>query len=101
MRLINADAYMEKVRYEAKAMPQKQGETFVTLSEWIMEKTPSIEPKRGEWIQTSNDWIDGTCGARYYPIHCSICNYSTYDDSATNFCPNCGADMRGKGDETD
>lgn len=44
MRLIDADAYMEKVRHEAKAMPQKQGETFVTLSEWIMEKTPSVEP---------------------------------------------------------
>lgn len=49
---------------------------------------------QGEWIRTSNDWIDGTCGARYYPIHCSRCNYSTYDDNATNFCPNCGADMR-------
>ena len=64
----------------------------------VME-IPIAEPKQGEWIRTSNDWIDGTCGARYYPIHCSICNYSTYDDSATNFCPNCGARMKGADDE--
>lgn len=54
------------------------------------EEYASAEAVQGEWIRTSNDWIDGTCGARFYPIHCSICNYSTYDDSATNFCPNCG-----------
>lgn len=57
-------------------------------------KAEQTEPRRGEWVQTSNDWIDGTCGARYFPIRCSVCGYSTYDDSATNFCPNCGADMR-------
>lgn len=53
MRLIDADAYIEKVRHEAKAMPQKQGETFVILSEWIIEKTPSIESRCGEWISCS------------------------------------------------
>ena len=55
---------------------------------------PSAEPKQGEWIKTSDDWIDGYCGARYFPIHCSVCNYSTYDDSATNYCPNCGSRNR-------
>lgn len=81
MRLINADAYMEKVRHEAKAMPQKQGKIFVTLSEWIMEKTPSIEPKRGEWI--SNSPFTGTC---------SECGAD--GNLKDNFCSNCGADMR-------
>lgn len=51
------------------------------------------EPKTGEWIRISNDWIDGTCGARYFPIRCSVCGYSTYDDDATKFCPNCGSRM--------
>ena len=71
------------------------------MEDLVNEKVNEIidkmkETKTGEWIRTSNDWIDGTCGARYYPIHCSICNYSTYDDDATNYCPNCGADMRGE-----
>ena len=82
MRLINADAYMEKVRHEAKAMPQKQGEIFVTLSEWIMEKTPSIEPKRGEWIDK-----DGV-------KKCNLCGWLTTNQGYA-FCPNCGTDMRG------
>ena len=64
-----------------------------------LKSIPSADRPQGEWIQTSNDWIDGTCGARYYPIHCSICNYSTYDDDATNYCPNCGADMRKGADD--
>lgn len=67
------------------------------LSKWI----PAVQADRphGEWIRISDDWIDGTCGARYFPIRCSVCGYSTYDDDATNFCPNCGAKMCKGGDE--
>jgi rubrerythrin len=36
------------------------------------------------------------------PIHwkCSVCGYETLDaaNGDTNFCPNCGADMRGEED---
>lgn len=59
-----------------------------------LEKLPSVNRPQGEWIRISDDWIDGTCGARYFPIRCSVCGYSTYDDGATKYCPNCGADMR-------
>lgn len=55
-----------------------------------------IEPKRGEWIDKSrilyNDW------GHYYYRECSLCGYKREDDNPdndTNFCPNCGADMRG------
>ena len=48
-----------------------------------------IEPKRGEWIETS----DGTM--------CGNCHKFPYDDGEyhianwySDFCPNCGADMR-------
>lgn len=56
-------------------------------------KYETADRPQGKWIRISNDWIDGTCGARYFPIRCSICGYSTYDDDATKFCPNCGARM--------
>lgn len=60
---------------------------------------PSAKRPQGEWIRISGDWIDGPCGARYFPIRCSVCGYSTYDDDATNYCPNCGVRMKGADDE--
>ena len=49
---------------------------------------------RGEWEHSM--WF----------ITCSVCGYTSADkddegdEIATNFCPNCGADMRGKVDGT-
>ena len=55
----------------------------------LMEDAPTIEErKKGEWILPNNpiavslnEWI------------CSECKYLI--DGKHNFCPNCGADMRG------
>lgn len=73
---------------------------------WINE-VPSAEPKMGRWIRGSA-----------YPHHifCSVC-YATYVPNdewviwktdgtdgyrlSRNFCPSCGADMRGEEDEDD
>ena len=56
--------------------------------------------KRGEWIPISYDgYADG------YPVYdeyeCSECEYthSGEEDTLTNYCPNCGADMREVEDE--
>ena len=53
-----------------------------------------IEPKRGEWIETS----EGTM--------CSNCHEFPYDDGEyhianwySDFCPHCGARMKGANDE--
>lgn len=62
-----------------------------SVNESICEALHKVSRPTGEWIRISNDWIDGTCGARYFPIRCSVCGYSTYDDDATKFCPNCGS----------
>ena len=54
------------------------------------KKLPSadvVERKRGEWIAKANN----PHNARWL---CSACNYATV--SRHNFCPNCGADMRGE-----
>ena len=57
---------------------------------------PTIEPKRGEWIVYEGGWKD----LDYYPPKCK-CNQCGYEEELyilnvkpTNFCPNCGADMR-------
>ena len=52
---------------------------------------PPTEPKKGKWIKTAR-W-----GRVYYCNQCR--NYLDFDGvnagrGSTNFCPNCGADMR-------
>lgn len=58
---------------------------------------PPIQPKRGKWIKTAR-W-----GRVYYCNQCR--NYLDFDGvnagrGSTNFCPNCGADMRGEQDDS-
>ena len=61
---------------------------------------PSAEPRVGRWIKN-----DG-----HYGWHCSECGQDDIYafcwndgvlDSQDYYCPNCGADMRGDGNETD
>ena len=61
----------------------------------MLRKLPPIQPKRGKWIKTAR-W-----GRVYYCNQCR--NYLDFDGvnagrGSTNFCPNCGADMRGEQD---
>lgn len=99
MRMSNIEKYPKCHMRTSLGNCDPIGGFCTSVNESICEALHKVSRPQGEWIRTSNDWIDGTCGARYYPIHCSICNYSTYDDDATNFCPNCGADMRGGDDD--
>ena len=45
------------------------------------------EPKTGHWLHSDD---------LYETYICSECNYNTEDYEKYNFCPNCGADMRGE-----
>lgn len=59
--------------------------------EELIEKLPSAQPERntGEWREHI---FDGIMGRRPRALMCTNCNViSMY---ASNFCPNCGADMR-------
>ena len=86
MRLIDADAiklpkgFFEKVNNVPK------------FYEWL-DELPTIEPERrkGEWIDKPDpfDFFDTI------PV-CSECGRVTRYREKTNFCPNCGADMRGE-----
>ena len=48
---------------------------------------PTIEPKRGEWID--DDFVG--------QYRCSECDYYAIDEY--DYCPNCGADMRKGADD--
>ena len=52
---------------------------------------PSAQPERirGRWIEKPH--VHGVA-------YCSLCDYELHTND-TNFCPNCGADMRGERDQ--
>ena len=53
-----------------------------------LEQLPSAEPKRGKWEPNKDD----SAGCGFFV--CSVCGADSYD--AWDFCPYCGADMRGE-----
>lgn len=63
---------------------------YVTpLLDKVIDSIPTICRPQGEWIDE-----DGS-----YYVNCSCCGYQIdthYERGYLNFCPNCGADMRGK-----
>lgn len=62
-----------------------------------LENAPTIEErKKGKWIHDGRDFPHGVDW-----IHCSVCGKKGINVPAdlTNFCQNCGADMRGEQDE--
>ena len=53
----------------------------------------SSEAVQGEWIKHKGEWV----GFDFYPTkyECSQCHYYIDDGCDSNFCPNCGARMKG------
>ena len=69
----------------------------------VIDELPSAEPerKKGEWVPNIMDFfgMKATIGMK-----CSVCGEDALvadggDEVLSNFCPNCGADMRGEEDE--
>lgn len=46
-----------------------------------------VEVVHGEWVDYSDTWK--------YRFECSLCKFHLMGYDKTNYCPNCGADMRG------
>ena len=109
MRLIDADVLYERAcELEAQALEYvgKIIHDDEKIEEWrkwsaiLNERTafkhdvydaPTIEErKKGKWIDKSGD-IEGAWN------YCSVCGEQAID--LYDFCPNCGADMRGENDD--
>ena len=60
-----------------------------------MSALPSLQPerKKGKWI---NAYPDIEPNPMFMYGICSVCGYEQAISNKLNFCPNCGADMRGK-----
>ena len=54
----------------------------------LLEKLPSVQPRKGKWIRTRTMTHDGE-------LYCDQCEQEHPEQKIIwNFCPNCGADMR-------
>ena len=64
----------------------------------MVNKAPTIETKRGEWAERTHNTLIAQVNFAY----CSECGQPIMHEHTRplwSFCPNCGADMRGKDDE--
>ena len=98
MRLIDVDAFKADYRMAdeckdcktpARACEYDRVYTKMDFCSWL-DDAPTIEPERkaGKWMKLSND-----------TFHCRVCGKTfivIQGQDHINFCPNCGADMRGK-----
>lgn len=91
MRLIDAEALYE---YILRSVPNWSEDREVVLD--CIANSPTIEErKRGKWIDGSDERF----------VKCSKCGMETtrnelqgialFGQEEPNYCPNCGADMRG------
>lgn len=91
MRLIDADALIKKAYSEIEGM-DKPYKDFGTILEWLVDKMPTIEPKRKK-----GRWIDIDAETYTWMIKCDKCGHLRSMMSTNGiypkFCENCGAKM--------
>ena len=75
MRLIDADALMNDAVIHRSATTN---ESCIPVD--AVDDAPTIEERK------TGKWIDDNC---------SVCGQYVYHGDARNYCPNCGAKMRG------
>lgn len=95
MRLVDADAFDKRCRIAGGMAEGDMSEDFqdgVLAVLELLKTQPTIEPSKGKWINRSLNIL--------YPewelYTCSVCGKHS---NSYNFCPHCGADMRGEDDE--
>ena len=85
MRIIDADA----LRAELEHYDKDEHLMWCELDMYkVVDAQPTIERPHGEWIEN----YDKTDGFTW--LTCTRCMCKAYEEGY-NFCPNCGADMRG------
>lgn len=88
-KLINEEDVIELIRecYYSFSLLESMGDIEGVISD--IESLPAIELKKGKWIKDNLvGWKCSNCG-----------EHIVLDIKYGNYCPNCGADMRGERDE--
>lgn len=97
MRAIDADALKE---YILRSVPNWSEDREIVLD--CIANSPTIEErKKGKWYKPN-----GVMPPEHFGRHrCSVCetfamhDWKHHREQLTDYCPNCGADMRGGDDE--
>jgi len=109
---IGTDQIVEKLKDIPSAEPKKvcigqihfdDEKLHEIVNEAVKKLKEEIEPKQGEWIR-DRYWSRGAgMGEEYgFFYKCSLCEYEVengYTRCGFNFCPYCGASMKGADDE--
>lgn len=102
MRLIDADALKEKVeKYRIVHLSHRRLSAIKREAEEVINDiclgidfAPTINPvKHGRWIKAERQ---GCWSYADVYKQCSECGKVTFLAEKMNYCPNCGADMRGE-----
>ena len=95
--LIKREDAIKIMACEMYAEAQSQGydvdsiEDFMPEAKAWMNDAPSADRPQGEWIEQEDDY--------HHYWECSECGMGVGLDDIRNFCPNCGARMKGADDE--
>jgi len=84
--LISRQAAIDAIRALWDGTPTAQHVSAMFDCEDVIQALPSAQPRNGKWLKEM-------IGATPYKYRCSKCN--KYSRAMYDFCPNCGADMRG------
>lgn len=102
MRLIDADALEKRMEERLNALRKEFG-NYDHYTDGFEEGCVAVEDAETinpESLRPKGEWELKHIGAGHY-WECSVChkNPCIYVTNGTNFCPNCGTDMRGEGNE--
>ena len=101
MRLIDADALREELKrfFPTEVLDGIEPKTLFAQIMHDIDNAPAVERLHGEWKKIKTDsWPYFECSVCH---HCVDIKYNEINEHLCeivkdNFCPNCGADMRGK-----
>jgi hypothetical protein len=88
---INANWEINRILVHIKKAPTIEQELYITGAQWDEFMKEHKRP-HGEWISNANGYMGINFGRK-----CSLCGKTV--EFSENFCPNCGAYMRGNNNE--
>lgn len=90
-RYIDADKLINDLDYDVSCYPGGNDKSYIQVCDFKsmingQQTADVVEVKHGEWkVDETHD----------YEPYCSLCGHEPIAGEKYNYCPDCGADMRG------
>ena len=100
MRMIDADALKEEIVEAGQESTRYRIGEFWELNRdeiWkVIDEQPTVEEcKKGRWLRYGEDGYPNNEDTVFWQCDQCLEQYTGRTKRIPNFCPNCGADMRG------